>query len=500
MGVKCKWKAPYLKEPWKHHNKALKFVAEGAWEVPPESLEWAVEDYWNQIKPALEAHIRKHPELCRPLTLDEAINGVPGSLYMKEFKMNTAAGLPGGTKEDSGLFVRLDPYPDGRKRYGLTPKAEEYLKIIDKHLEDGHYLGVWVRSCLKDEVVEEDSEKVRLFYIMECLFALRCRQMFLPICEFISRHPLTTECLVGVNCASKEWQQFKDFINEYATDGLGVDWDYSKYDLKRSADVMCSSGKLYIRMARFMGEVTREMKVFIEINTYTEGVLIKMGYSLEEIRNPVINWNGTVIWMYIWSSGNTLTVYGNSTENSLHQRISFHWNGTRLLGPEKFKELGTFRDNEHIGTYGDDGTSGSKPEVREICGFSAKKRYFDFINMKITNAKKDGEEDDAIPAEDIDFLKRKDVYHPKLGCCVGALNKDSIMKMGHMSSGMGEPEDLAVASMLSMLTEAFLHGEEYYEYIRSKLQDIARENHIWTDALYLSYDNRVEMWKLKYDD
>jgi hypothetical protein len=86
--------------------------------------------------------------------------------------------------------------------------------------------------------------------------------------------------------------------------------------------------------------------------------------------------------------------------------------------------------------------------------------------MKITDAKKSDNPQATLPKEEIDFLKRKSVYHPQLGCRVGALDQESIWKMGHMTASGQEPEDLALAAIQSMLTEAFLHGESFYEDLR----------------------------------
>jgi len=482
-GQKCRWKAPYMKEPWVHHNKALRFVAEGSWEVPPESLKWAVDDYLDDLHKPLLAHMKKNPHLCRPLSIEEAINGVKDSLYMEPLKMKTSAGIPVGSKENSGLFVRLDPYPDGRNRYELSPEAQAYYDEMIKMFDDHEMLGIWVKTCLKDEVVAEDSEKVRIFYILECLFTLICRQYFLPVAEFISRHPLTSECLVGVNCAGPEWEQVVNHLNELATDGQLTDWDYSKYDLKRSPDVMCASLRVMIRIGEIMGYPTKDLK--------------RMEGCAEEMRNPIVNWNGTIIWMYLWTSGNTMTVYGNSIENSLHQRISFHWNGTRKMGDE-FYSLGKFKDNEHIITYGDDGGSGSRPEVRHLTDFFAKRDYFNFINMKITDAKKSDDPQSTVDSHLVDFLKRRSVFHPDLGVRVGALDTESIWKMGHMSAGSGELEDLAIASIQSMLTESFLHGKDFYEDMRSKLQLCAKDHSIWTDMLDQSYNDKVVAWHDRY--
>lgn len=482
-GQPCIWKAPYMKEPWVHHNKNLKRIAKGAHEVPPDSLRWARDDYWNQILPVLMEHIEKHPDLCKELTLDEAINGVPNSRYMKRFDMTTSAGIPNGNKIDSGLFIEIDPYEDCRKRYKLSDEAQKYFDDMMASFDRGERIGVYVRTCLKDEVVEESSEKVRIFYILECLFGLACRMYFLPIAEFISRNPLETECMVGLNCAGPEWEALVSHINKLATDGFLNDWDFSGYDLCRPMDVMCTSLNIYDSI----GETMR----------YKKQSLLRMHVIGEELRNPMVNWNGTIMFLFLWCSGNSMTVYGNSTENSLHQRISFHWNGTQKLG-DKFYELGTYQENEHTGTYGDDGHAGSRPEVREITQFSSRKAYFDFIGMGFTNARKDGTEAENIESELVDFLKRKSVYHPELGIRVGALDVKSIYKMAHMSHGQGEPEDLAIATIQTMLHEAFLHGETFYEWLRSRLKLVATDHFIWCKELDITYSDKVEFWKEKY--
>jgi hypothetical protein len=253
FGVPCTWKAPDMKQPWIHHNKALEHVAKGAWEVDPDALEWAYKDYWEDIMTVLPQYIKKHPEYCRVLTDLESINGIAGSMYMEPAKMTTSAGIPLTSKLLSGLFVELDPLDDGRKRYDYTPWARDHYDKMIEILKSGKMYNVWSRSCLKDEVVEEDSDKVRIFYILECLFAMLVRKYYLPVIEFISRHPLTCECAVGINCASPEWQEMKNFVESISSDGTGIDWDYSKYDLKRPQDVMIASLRILRNIAKEMG-------------------------------------------------------------------------------------------------------------------------------------------------------------------------------------------------------------------------------------------------------
>jgi hypothetical protein len=49
-----------------------------------------------------------------------------------------------------------------------------------------------------------------------------------------------------------------------------------------------------------------------------------------------------------------------------------------------------------------------------------------------------------------------------------------------------------------MLHESFLHGEEFYEYIRSGLQNCAKDCGFWTRELDIPFTEKSNLWLEKY--
>jgi 1-deoxy-D-xylulose 5-phosphate reductoisomerase len=81
---------------------------------------------------------------------------------------------------------------------------------------------------------------------------------------------------------------------------------------------------------------------------------------------------------------------------------------------------------------------------------------------------------------------------------VGALSKNSIWKMAHMSISKESPEEIAINAVNTMLLEMFLHGREEYEHLRKQLQKVCKEHNLWTTKLDEDFDARVLYWNEKY--
>ena len=120
-------------------------------------------------------------------------------------------------------------------------------------------------------------------------------------------------------------------------------------------------------------------------------------------------------------SGNPLTAVLYSICNSLNMRCCFY---------TIYPDANDFREACALITYGDD-NAGSVDE--KYANFNIKRcsevlaRYGQVYTMP----DKESEMVDFISVDDLEFLKRKTVYHSALGCEVGALSEDSCFKMLH---------------------------------------------------------------------
>lgn len=194
-------------------------------------------------------------------------------------------------------------------------------------------------------------------------------------------------------------------------------------------------------------------------------------------------------------SGNPLTAVLNSICNSLNMRCCFF-----TIYPEA-KE---FREACALITYGDDNAGSVAPE---FSGFNIKScsDVLAKYGQTYTMPDKESEMVDFIGIDQLEFLKRKSVYHPLLNCEVGALSEDSCFKMLHCflrekNSPLSEVEACAM-NIDTALMEWFNHGPEVYEMRRDQMRDLARLARLTNlcTQLHVSYLDKVEQWHDRYD-
>lgn len=471
---------PKLNPEWFGWQSCLENIAVPATPYPPDLLALAVKDYKSDLIDVVKSDMWNK---ARPLTDTENLCGIPGMKFIDGLKLNTSVGFPlTGPKRD--YIVDVEPSEEWPCDKRLEQDLMDEIARIEACYRKGERGYPIAKACKKDEILSKD--KCRIFYGNALPLTYLIRKYYLPILRILQMNPITSECAVGINAHGPEWDEFYKHATKFGTDTL-FGGDYAKYDQKMPAQLIFASLRILIDFAR-------------ECN-YTEEDLNIMEAMTGDIVFAYIAFNGDLIGLIEGGhiSGNSLTVIINGIGGSLNKRCFFY----TLYRPVNFESRLKFRDFVALFVYGDDniGTVSKKTPEFTIKGCSA---FLAKFGQEYTMPDKTSELLDYLPPEQFEFLKRFNVYHPKLGANVGALIDKSIYKSLHCfmrekNSPMTE-ESACAQNLDGALREWFNHGEEKYEKQRTLMREVANRAGIshMCNGLNLSYADRAADWIATY--
>jgi hypothetical protein len=477
-GVENIWGPPKLKPEWFGWQKAMSNFSDPADPFPLGLLAKAIEDYERPLLKIIEKS--NMWRRCRPLSDVQNVNGIPGVKFMDAIKLNTAMGIPwGGTKKP---FIEIDDptedYPEGIRRF--KDEVMEEISRVEDLLKKGQRGNCIVKAAKKQEVLVVSKNKCRIFYVSSVVLTYLVRKYFLWPIRFLCMNSLISECAVGVNCHSDEWEQLMQHMRKFG-DNRVFAGDYGSYDQKLPSQLIIAAIRVTIDIARAMG--------------YDEESLTIMEALAGDLVYPFIAYNGDLISLDSGThiSGNSLTVIINGIAGSLNLRAFYF---------SVYPKDDDFRQYAAMMTYGDDNDGSvslwrSKFNVRDFSIWIGK------YGQKYTHPDKESDIPAYMKSEEVDFLKRKSVYHPELEVRLGALDPKSMWKQLHAyvytSKSPGENE-LCIGAIDSFLRESFNHGRETYETHRSQMQEVAEVHNYTTHCAMLSktFDDMIKEWKEKY--
>jgi hypothetical protein len=481
-GVPNIYQGPKMNPDWFGWQNCLSNLAVPAHPFPPPLVEMAVKDY---KEPLLD--IFRSDMWCgaRPLSDKENLCGVRGVKFMDAIKLNTSIGFPlSGPKRDH--VIELEPteeWPNNRELESVLMEEIEYIENCYRRGERAYTIA---KACKKDEILSKD--KCRVFYGNSLSLTYLIRKYYLPIMRVLQMNPLVSECAVGINSHGPEWQQFHEHTMKFGQDRL-FGGDYGKYDQKLPSQIIFASLRILIDFARCCD--------------YSEEDIRIMEAMTGDIVFAYIAFNGDLIGLTEGThiSGNSLTVIINSLCGSINLRCVFY----TLYPAASFESRLKFRDNVAAMTYGDDNIG----TVRQGCDKFTIKSCSEILGeygQVYTMPDKESELTSYLPPDEFEFLKRKSVWHPKLGVHLGALLDKSIYKSLHcFIRGKNCPmtEEHACAQNIdTALSEWFNHGEEKYEQQRELMREVATRANVrhMCEGLELSYNDRSADWVAKYGE
>lgn len=475
-GVENKWGAPKMKPEWFGWQKCMANASVPGKPVPHALLETSIQDYKEPLIPL----IRQKMYDIRPLTDHENLNGIPGCKFIDAINLNTSIGYPLTGKKRTHI-VELEPTVDKPNNRIFTDEIMGEINRVEELYKCGERAYTIAKACKKDEVLPKAKEKCRIFYGNPISLTFLVRKYYLPIVRFLQLNPLASECAVGINCYSPEWNEFYKHATHFGSQTI-FGGDYGKYDQKIPSQLILAALRIMIDLAKE--------------KDYSDQDLAVMEAMTGDIVYSMIAFNGDLISLQEGThiSGNSLTVVINGICGSLNLRNFFY---------TKYSPDIKFRDAAHIMTYGDDNIGSVDPKYPEF-NIKGCSEYLENLGQIYTMPDKDSELRPYIDIEQFEFLKRSNVYHEDIKCNVGALSESSIFKSLHCYlRGKGcplTPKEACAINIDTALREWFYHGKEIYEKRRQEMKRVAWDADIRHMCMLLdhTYEDRVEDWREKY--
>lgn len=466
---------------WKCNSETFHRALAPIASIRHDMLNHCINDYLSCLRFA-------HVPVRRPLSEFEMVNGIEGSTFVKGLNMKSSGGL--GLTGPKAQYFTVEECPDtGRKLYYITPEIRSEVNRYVDLMQKGIRVMPVAVPCPKDEPTKThkivdgqivENTKVRLFTVLPLAFNLVIRKYCLPVVDYIMKHPIPTECGVGIQTCSREWTELANYVFGFGDDRIFAG-DYSAYDQRISQQFIQAVGEIFRHIAMNLG--------------YTQMELDIVSMIFVELSNPrIIFGSAAVLFQNYNTSGNSITVFINNIVNSLLHRFVFfsanptHWSSS-------------FRDYVRFMGYGDDSIGTSSSEIHfdmQIISSLLKQ-----IKMPYTDPKKSSIVPRFVPRDEVTFCKRYFASHEMTDYCVAPLEVESLYKALHNTMAHGDDAlDTELGTIVDQLRELALHSRETFnqehKIIRKCL--ISAELYKWRPEYEYTYDDWWDFyWRDKFD-
>jgi hypothetical protein len=466
------YRPPKIRPEWWPWQQCLSNLAIPSNSLPYDLVERSVDNY---LEPLLIKVERPEWKCMKPLEDKENLLGIKGLRFVDAIKKNTAIGAP-LTGPKSNYMTPIAPTDDYPDNFVLDDEIMEEIRYYESEYKCGRRVYSLIKATTKDEIHTKD--KCRIFYVNNIALTWMIRKYYLPIIRFLQMFPTLSECAVGVNSESQEWQQLDAFMKRHPN---LIGGDYSKYDQKIPAQLILAGFKILTLLARRCN--------------YSEEDIFVMETLAADVAYAYVMFNGDLVSYISGShiSGNSLTVIINGLVGALNLRCAFyHYN----------PDVKDYREHCCIMTYGDDNAGSYSNKVK--FGIKPVHYFLADYGQVYTMPDKESELADTLNPDDFEFLKRRTVYIPEIDCKVGALSEKSMVKDLYMRVPSGQSdlsEDQLMAQNIDgVIRDAFFHGRQKYEYWRSLMKTLAQRSNLTHKCTLLnsSFDDKVHDWKMRY--
>jgi hypothetical protein len=441
--------------------------------IPAPKLNRAKNDYIAGISKTLDKNLDYWKKELFILDDEQVVNGIPNKRFVGGMNMSTSMGknLPGSkskyaSQRDDGSWI-------------LDDNIMEEYKIRDEKIRKRHLTYEYVHQMPKVEAtLEEKAEegKIRNFFMAPTHFQMLIRKYFLTSCRFWCLCGETTECAVGINPHSLEWDSLTKSIK-----GKLIATDFKDFDIMPGVEVLSTAIDILLYPILTVCVLTEEDR-----NAY-DTLKHMLLYSICDANGDLVCLPGII------PSGTNITSILGCIINSLYYRVAFF-----DIYPSKI----SFQEWVSLRTFGDDSIGG----VHSSCSkFNISNILHTWKKYGINGTDSSKNVDSVLKFLkrcELEFLKRSFTYSYEFGCYIAPLEIKSMFKClsCHVPPRFMTIEAVTGQCVDNFMMEAKFHGRKYYESSREKLRIICEKHDITKHCLLLGYDyySAVKDWKKIY--
>jgi hypothetical protein len=382
------------------------------------------------------------------LSVDDAVNGIPGKRFVDKLPRNTSAGLDLVGKKSAHMTE-----PDEDQRVSLLPQIVEAMDDLKARYMRFERGGVVFDGCLKDEALpisKIESFKTRFFTSVSMYFIILQKMVYGHLCAALMENNIGTGIGAGLNCYS-DWEALYVFLNKFGTFiDRCIAGDFSGFDCE-----MCA-----IRM--FLGLSVCRNLLIRSGNFSQEWLQIAAGLN-NDLIHPFVNFNGDIAQIYGSNcSGHFLTLILNCVVNMIDMRYAFVI-GTGL-------PASSFNKFVAANFTGDDNIMAVRYPIR--FDHTLIQKILGDVGITYTMADKTSDSVPYVRGDSVEYLKRTfSVIQDKV---VAPLSKDSLIKsLSTVTKSKVLCEEEQMAQIIEVANREYsLHGKETYDKMHDIFVDI----------------------------
>lgn len=382
----------------------------------------------------------------KPVSLEEAVQGVELDPYAPPIKRSTSSGHP-YKYHRKDMSKRALIHDD----YSLDEEFKKEVKEQRKMLERGERIPCVFIDTLKDErrpIPKVNKVKTRVFAAGPANFTVLFRQFFLTFLAACAHFRIENESAVGTNVYSPDWDLIARKVQRKGK--VVVAGDFSNFDGSLNPQILWG--------------------VFDVIdNWYGKDNTIERRTLWREIVYSIHSCRGTLYhWTHSQPSGCPATAMVNTIYNSIAVRLVW-----LLVVPKKWRNMKSFNEHVSMVAYGDDNLINISEAALEFFNQLTITEGFARIGMTYTDEAKTGNIAMRRTLDDVTFLKRsfvKDGFRWK-----APLDLDTIDEIPKWIRKSPSDEQATTDNIESAQMEWALHGKTVYEQRKQMVDEACRK-------------------------